>query len=380
MRMRLKIEATLVITVCLLAVSDIGLGVSSIVQMISIVTAIPVGLRPHAVAVDSITHTAYLTGPESNNLSVVNLVANKQTVEMQVGTYPYLLGVNQARSDVYVAATDGLYVINGTSNAIITKLPFGVRSGPLALDADPASNRIYLVTSYGGMMYVIDGSTNMIINTINMTKQYGLTDPGGIYVDAQSRQIYITGSYAGGLWVVNSSSLMLVSKNPFFGNDEIVVVRKLNRIYGLYGYPQFQEYGLIVLDATTYRSIVRIPTTGGLLAVDPARSRVYLLDYGNNTLFALDGQSGNVIGSLQLQFRPGGMDVDVSTGRIFVTDPNDDNLVVLAETASQVSNTTSTQSTLAPQIPGFPFEAIVLGVVVAIISIRISRKRRLRFP
>ena len=321
---RLKVAVALLLAVTLV---NISFYLNSTKPTISIVGTIPVGADPRAVAVNAITHRVYVTNLATNDVSVIDTVANTSVATVQVGKNPYLIAVNQETNVIYVQTDDGLDVINGTNSRHVKTLPI---SGRQALRVDPTLNRLYVVTwENGGMLYVIDGSTNSIVDTIDLKKQYNFSGPCGLDIDPQAHQIYITEVYGGGLLVINSTNLRLITGVPYVGNVKIIVDRKPNRIYALYGYPNHQSYGLNILDATTYKLIAGIRTDGSLLAFDPTRSLVYMIDFGNNTLITIDGQSGRIMGSLQLAFQPKGIDVDISTGRIFVTDPKASSLVII---------------------------------------------------
>jgi DNA-binding beta-propeller fold protein YncE len=125
-------------------------------------------LGPDAIAVDPTTHLVYVTNSLNNSLSIVNgsdLAGPVLTVPLtgHLEAANPDVAVDAARGTVYVAASDGVEVLNGRTGQP-THAPLGAAGapfGPLALD--PSTHMIYAggVSDSGDFVWAINENTGI---------------------------------------------------------------------------------------------------------------------------------------------------------------------------------------------------------------------------
>lgn len=210
-------------------------GTSSAVTsgMIGPLPRVLVGSNPQAVALDSVTHTAYVANQNDNDLSMINTRrcnarhttdCGQVPVAVAAGDGPAALAVDQATGTIYVAdvASDTVSVINGaTCNASRTsgcgQKPRSVRvpAGPNAVAVDQATGTVY-VTS-GGINFSGAGDRLSVINGTTCNGKIGSgcgqaaatvkvgSFPFGVAVDPVTDTAYVTNANDNTVSVVNTA-------------------------------------------------------------------------------------------------------------------------------------------------------------------------------
>jgi YVTN family beta-propeller protein len=90
---------------------------------------------------------------------------------------PFGVGYDPANQDIYVGNAGTISVIDGSTNTVVTTINI---SGT-AFAYDPTSNNMYVTSS--GVIAVIDSSTNLVITTIPVAA-------GGITYDKANQDLY----------------------------------------------------------------------------------------------------------------------------------------------------------------------------------------------
>lgn len=127
----------------------------------------PNALAPIAVAVNSVTNTIYVANSQSNNLTVIDGSSDSVAATLAVGTTPSGVGVDSQTNFIYVAnagkaqAGDAgnITVINGKTNATQSLADPNAKS-PVAVAANPNTNKIYVVNTGSNNVTVISGARN----------------------------------------------------------------------------------------------------------------------------------------------------------------------------------------------------------------------------
>ncbi|MGH2450700.1 MAG: right-handed parallel beta-helix repeat-containing protein [Candidatus Limnocylindria bacterium] len=290
------------------------------------IKVLDVGTHPRGVAVNHLTHRAYVANWDSGNVTVVQLGSTPGSsavaATVAVGTQPFGLGVNTATNKVYVAnqGSNTVSVINGDTNAVVTTIAVG--SGPVAVAANPVTNRIYVANNAGegntisvidgatdevaatitvpgnfvkdvavnsatnrisvvanaaNAMYVINGATNEVIATVSLVSVLGDgPNPRGLAVNETTDQAWI--AVINGVIVVNGETNAIAHVISNTDNRAIVVNPAANRAY-VAGVPTAVDGATRSLD----------PITGGApngegVGVDRSSGFVVLSDFGANSV------------------------------------------------------------------------------------------------
>ncbi|WP_185827338.1 S-layer family protein [Edaphobacter aggregans] len=209
-------------------VANSGDGTITIINGTTVATPTPitVGGTPSAVAVDPAGNKVYVANTGSNNVTVIDGVTNG-TTSVSVGSPSNAIAVDTAANNIYVANSGGsiVSVING-SNLTAAPVSVPVHTSPVAIAINPATRKIYVVSS-DGTVAVIDG-TNPTGTPTTVTVG---SNPTAISINVSSNKIYVVNSGSGNVTIIDgatnstrtiravngSSGLYAVSVNPTTG-------------------------------------------------------------------------------------------------------------------------------------------------------------------
>ncbi|PQM46806.1 Serine/threonine-protein kinase PknD [Mycobacterium talmoniae] len=163
----------------------------------TVTTTIHVGYEPRGVAVDATTHTAYVTNRGDSTVSVINTTNNTVTATIDVGTSPERVAVEPTTHAAYVTnLNDGtVSVIDTTNNTVTTTIRVG--RSPTGVAVDATTPTAYVINAGDGTVSVIDTSTNTVINTVAAGKQ-----PDDVAVDTTTHTAYVTNAGGGTVSVI----------------------------------------------------------------------------------------------------------------------------------------------------------------------------------
>ncbi len=178
----------------------------------SVVTHLPVGHSPDAVAVNSRTNKIYVVNFNDSRVSVIDGASNTNTATVPVGRYPVSVTVDPVSDMIYVANyNDGtVTVIDGAQNVTIATIMVGESPDPIA--ADSVTNMIYTASFLDGTVSAIDGATQSVSATVKAGSA-----PRGAAVDPVRNRLYVANSGDGTVSVIagaNSDALQFIPLNP----------------------------------------------------------------------------------------------------------------------------------------------------------------------
>ena len=96
-----------------------------IVRGQTVVTTIPVGSGPTAIATNSVTNEVYVSNYGDSTVSVINGGSNTVVATVPVGSGPEGIGqfVNKITNRIYVSSdSNSVTVIDGASNTVVTTI------------------------------------------------------------------------------------------------------------------------------------------------------------------------------------------------------------------------------------------------------------------
>ena len=132
-----------------------------------VTATVPVGDGPVGVAVDPLSHTAYVANNFDHTVSVIDEATNTVTATIAVGTSPDGVAVDPGTHTVYVTnAGDGntVSVIAGASAP--SPPPWPSASSRSAVAVDPVTHTVYVTNHGAGTVSVIDGATRTVTATV----------------------------------------------------------------------------------------------------------------------------------------------------------------------------------------------------------------------
>ncbi len=145
-------------------------------------------------------------------------------------------------------------------SAVIPVGTIPVLNAPRAIAVNPTTNRVY-VAHEDLKVSVIDAVSNTVVSVIDVPGEWSNQDQMGIAVDPVANRVYVSGETAGTVSVIDGSSNVVIDSIPVDNHPRhIEVDPTTNRIYVT------SDDGLVVLDGAT-ASVVTTISLGSTKAV-----------------------------------------------------------------------------------------------------------------
>lgn len=198
-----------------------------------------------------------------------------------VGCCPGYAAFDQMNGLVYVTVqpANAIYAVNPTTGAVVANI--SVESYPRDVVVDPSNGLVYVVNQGSDSVSVIDGSTNKVVATIPVGR-----NPVEIAVNPKTGLLYVPAELSHQLMVIDGSKNAVVAEvtigcNGPCGNAST-------------GVPNSVE-------------------------VNPSTDMVYVVANGVNSLYAVNGSTNNVVGSVSVGTYPDGVTVDPVSNTVYVS-------------------------------------------------------------
>ncbi|MEY2507568.1 MAG: hypothetical protein QOH01_1897 [Verrucomicrobiota bacterium] len=233
----------------------------------------------------------------------------------------------------YVATSDGVAVVNTSSNSVVATIPLNIQSGAgseaysVVLNSD--GTRLYARGANFNGVAVVDTTTNSQVATFS-TDQLQYSD-GSLFdmaFDPHANYLYVASGSGGTIhgqqvWLFNATTGNLIAQLlPYLGVgiQEVALNPAGTRLYVNGG------FGLRVMDTVTFATIANLSGSNGLigsggqLLVNPTGTRLYVSGYdgfaGINTISVLDTGSNTVVATIPTAGQ-GGLAVSPSGDRLY---------------------------------------------------------------
>ncbi|MBC7625243.1 MAG: beta-propeller fold lactonase family protein, partial [Aeromicrobium sp.] len=270
----------------------------------AVVSTIPVGGRPYGVGASPTGNFVYVTNYADGTVSIISTSTNLVVATVSVGgpgSQASAIAVNRDGSSVFIgsASSANVSVIDTTNNSVTTPESTG-RADDLALS--PSDNRLYVSSSSGNKVTVINRPTNNILRTItNVPGAFGMA------VHPDGRRLYVGNSTGNVLTVINTQN---------------------NSINASIALPSAQ-YGL---------------------AISPSGDKLYVSHHLTNQITVIDTAANRVLTTFTVTGKPLGLSLD-STGSTLVVARSDANAISIFATSTYAQTAAVTVGT-APQAFG----------------------------
>ncbi|HKD83890.1 MAG TPA: YncE family protein [Terriglobales bacterium] len=273
----------------------------------TLISTIPVGTYPVAIAVNQVTNKIYIANQNSNNVTIIN-GATLSTSTISAGLAPDALVVNSVTNKVYIANANGnsVTVLDGTTNRTSTVTVGGY---PIAIAANSTTNKIYAVNYYANTVTVIDGATNHT-STVNVGSH-----PVALAVNPVTNLIYVADSGSNDVTIINGANNFTtrvavhsyprgVSVDPF--SNKILVAN-------------YSSGDVSIIDGVTNSvSNIAVGTYPTAAAVDPVHGRFYVTSSGSGTVTEID-EATLASTAVNVGTSPTSIDVDPLTNRVYLS-------------------------------------------------------------
>jgi YVTN family beta-propeller protein len=263
---------------------------------------------------------------------------------------------------VYVSnfGSRSVTVIDGATDSVVTNIPLSSPGSypfePDGIGVDPATNMVYVVDSdpNGMRVGVIDGSTNALIQTVQVPFQESGTTMHGLTVDAATDTIYATyysseflgkvGTSSGNVVAISGSTDSVVAQPTVDGWPWGVVVNpSTDLVYSAdQSGPPSNSYSLVAVISGPTDSVttsINVPNQPYRAAVDTATNTLYVTQMNGSSVAVIDGATNTISAEIGVGASPSGVAVNSGTDTVYVDNAGSDTVSVIDGSSNQVVGT-----------------------------------------
>lgn len=318
----------------------------------TVLPSIPAGGEPRAVAVSTATNRVYVANHTSNSVTILD-GATGATSTVPVGQGPSFVAVNPVTQKVYVSNTrDGsTSVIDPATNAVVAigtggagalsidetrnriyntrpgkgdeaNVIFGDTNhtyamaiesyGPVHLEVNPSSNRLYVANYISGQVSSVDLSLN---TDYPHPKQIGVwSKPVALALNRTTGKLYVVIDDARGpIAVIDTATDTASFLNPAGhaqGPRAVAVNTRTNKVYAAF------TNEVVVIDGAT-NAMTFVPTpTAVAIGIDESRNKI-LVPSAGGALAVIDGAT-HAVTTVAIPSGATAVDVNPNTGIAYV--------------------------------------------------------------
>lgn len=292
----------------------------------------PPGFNPTRSAVNENTDRLYVVNFQGFATAVIDTNTNSLIASIPNEIDQHAVAVNEVTNTVYVTArnTNKIVIINGDTNSVI-RIIFAL--SPHEIDVNTVTNKIYFTNFRGHEIQVIDGFTNQITSVIS------IQSPLDVKVNENTNKIYALDVARNEVLVVNGNTNNLLKTIPVGNSPQFIAINEAdNKIYVV----DVSDHSVIVIngDTDTVEDTISylVPgfTSSGIITFEP-KNKVLALPLNSNTgdggrLVLIDSNNQVYDTSLTL---PGfgffGIAFDSLKERIYVTSAVTNSVIVVKD-------------------------------------------------
>lgn len=290
-----------------------------------IVTTITLDAEPECIAVNEQTNRIYV-GVE-DGLVIIDGETDTVMAKIFPDVEVVALAVNPQTNQIYVADYgDDIFVIDGATNQQVGVIPDGIYNH-YGIAVNPTTNLVYIAdwaTFMGDYdcILVYSGETFTEVTHINIpgSNEHTYSERIGLAVNPETNLVYATWSGNSDLYVIDGNTHEVIeSVSPSSFSRDIKVNTCTNYIY----------IGDTVLDCDTLVEVFS-DYEGDFVAVDSVNNLVYTADYRD--LYVLNGTTHGIVTSLELDWRFSSytdyVGVNGVTNKVYLVDTSENQIPV----------------------------------------------------
>jgi YVTN family beta-propeller protein len=283
-------------------------------------------INPRAIIFSPATGKIYAVDTNHGAVQIYK-AAGKQMHRVSVGAAPVSIAVNGANGRVYVAnAGDGtVSVIDGHSDAVVATVLVG--SHPYSIAADPATGKIYVTHTFGDQLSILDGATNKVVDL-----NTGSSDL--IAINSRTGMVYLLG-YGSAVKVLDEATQKL-SVQPV-GKHAWGLM--LNEATGTVYVARIESADLAALTDSSAPDIFPTGAIPCAIAVDSKGNRLYVANYGDNTVTVIDAKTGHAWATVRVGDHPKSIAFDPNCNLVYVANTGGGSVTVIDAASNAVLTT-----------------------------------------
>ena len=282
-------------------VANYGSNTVSVINGTSVIANISVGVEPYSVAITPNGEFAYVSDSPEDAVYVINTSSNKVVTEITGLHAPIGMAITPNGNFGYILESGYNYleVINVSSNSLIYQIP-GF-SSPNGIAITPNGKLAYVTNYNSNNVSVVNLTTNSVISSFNVS-----SEPYGIAINPNSKIAYVADYYAFEISVANLSSNSLIrnlkSKYTPIGiaitpNGKLAYVTNYN------------SNNVSIINTTTNFGLseIDIGEKSYGIAITPNGKLAYISDYNSNMVSLINLTSDSLITNIAVGSSPLGI-------------------------------------------------------------------------
>ncbi len=390
--MKKHIVASVSVLFTIILVLGATTGVQATISMIA-------GIRmdtstPAALAYDSGKGEIFVALANYQAVSVISDKTNEEIVNVTVGQYPAGLAYNSAKNEIFVSNYNSgtVSVISDSNNTVVKTIKVGQNPDGLAYDS--GLGEVFVANFGSNTVSIISDSTNKVVANVTVGNY-----PTGVAYDSVQGKVFVTNSNlnqgTAGKPADNTVSVILDSNNKVVANVTVGASPSgvaCDSIQGKVFVTNINDGTVSVISDKNYvvMASVKPPAGGGLGILSP--SIVYDSGVGaifvihGLSIFAISDSNNTVVGTVpDYSSYANYLAYDSGKGEIFASYTAGKAAIGIISDGSGSSTPTpspspspSPSSSPSPSpisssppsggggVPGYPYESIILGIVMAV--------------
>ncbi len=276
------------------------------------------------------------------------------STSVNVGAVPNGIAFDPTNGNLYVAnfSPGTVSVINGSTNSIVETVNLNYPVSPWDVGFDPYNGNIYVGDTRSGSVSVISGDNNSVLANVAVGDDMLSGDhddrPNGVVFDPYNDFMYVAMYGSGFLAEINSDTNALVANapanySPYVNRGAWGLAYDLLNC-NLYSTNELADT-LIVVSGVTNAFVTSINvghSPNGVVVDDfpgPSHGNVFVTNYAANTVSVINGSSDLVINTINVGQNPDGIALDPRTGELYVSNFGDGTVSVIDGVTDSVVDT-----------------------------------------
>lgn len=306
-----------------------------------IIANLTIDNQPTDIAVDPKTNKIYVAS-YPNRISVIDGERNEELYNFTVHDFPAKLAINAEKSllyvminnDDYISVNDEVAVINSSDYRPVTNIT--IPNHAHDIDVEPEKGTIYVTNDSGNRISVINGNTSKVETTIR--RNFTDVNEAELAVDNNPSLIYVTSS-RNTVSVINGTSNTYLTDVTLGGGDplDLAINPRTNMTYiplstgSIISVINGTSDGILVNQVTAREEhpgleVERNPID---IAVNPETNMIYVIYSTSSVISVIDGNTNNIINTIQVGSLPSAIDVNSVTNTIYLVSREVDSVIAI---------------------------------------------------
>ena len=294
-------------------------------QADTVVTTIPVGSTPVAVAINPAGTFAYVANTTSNNVSKINLGTDTVVATISVGNAPYDVAINPAGTFAYVVNSQSRNVskIDVAADTVVATIAVGEE--PFGIKIDPAGTFAYLTHSQSSNVSKINLATDTVVATIGVG-----SNPIGIAINPAGTLAYVTNYGSNTVSKINLATDTVVATISVESSPGGVVIDPAGTFAYVATANQIgsdSRVSKISLASDTVVATIPVGSNPYSMAINPAGTFAYLTNTRNSTVSKISLATFMVAATISVGPNTYGVAINPAGTFVYLTEVSNSNKV-----------------------------------------------------